>query len=144
MATSKKLWIGVTELTYANKAETEPEFETDVIKTFSGNITDGDDSPSWKVSIDQVRYAGTVEKFVELRKKVYSMMHTPNMIKIQEVSQIGNKETLDIIEIYYNAILDNQKVTFDVETRTIENLSFVATYKKEWINGTEIEIQKRQ
>lgn len=141
MATTKKLWLGTLELTYANKAETEPEIETDVVKTFSGNITDGDENPSWKISIDQVRYAGSVKEFVNVRKKVYQMMKTPDTVTIQENSKIANKETLSIGEIFYGCILDNKKVTFDVESRTIENLSFVATKKREWINGEEIPIQ---
>lgn len=141
MATTKKLWLGTLELTYANKAETEPEIETDVVKTFSGNITDGDENPSWKISIDQVRYAGSVKEFVNVRKKVYQMMKTPDTVTIQENSKIANKETLRIDEIFYGCILDNKKVTFDVETRTIENLSFVATKKREWINDEEIPIQ---
>lgn len=141
MATTKKLWLGTLELTYANKAETEPEIETDVVKTFSGNITDGDENPSWKISIDQVRYAGSVKEFVNVRKKVYQMMKTPDTVTIQENSKIANKETLRIDEIFYGSILDNKKVTFDVETRTIENLSFVATKKREWINDEEIPIQ---
>ena len=141
MATTKKLWLGTLELTYANKAETEPEIETDVVKTFSGNITDGDENPSWKISIDHVRYAGSVKEFVDVRKKVYQMMKTPDTVKIQENSKIANKETLNIDEIFYGCILDNKKVTFDVESRTIENLSFVATKKREWINDEEIPIQ---
>jgi hypothetical protein len=136
---SKRIWLDGIELTYANKAEAEPEIKTDVIKTFSGNITDGDDKPSWKVSIDTIRYNGTVKGYVEIREKIYEMMRNPATIKIKEVSTLPS-ETLTVSELFYNCILDNKKVTFDVETRTIENLSFVATKKREWINGTEIKV----
>ena len=140
MASKKRLYLGTLELTYANKAETEPEIETDVIKTFSGNITDGDESPSWKISIDQVRYAGTVKEFTNVRKKIYQMMKTADTVKITETSNLPS-ESLTVTEVFYGCILDNKKVTFDVESRTIENLSFVATKKREWINGEEIPIQ---
>lgn len=140
MASKKRLYLGTLELTYANKAETEPEIETDVIKTFSGNITDGDESPSWKISIDQVRYAGTVKEFTNVRKKIYQMMKTADTVKIRETSNLPS-ESLTVTEVFYGCILDNKKVTFDVESRTIENLSFVATKKREWINGEEIPIQ---
>lgn len=140
MASKKRLYLGTLELTYANKAETEPEIETDVIKTFSGNITDGDESPSWKISIDQVRYAGTVKEFTNVRKKVYDMMKNADTVKIRETSNLPS-ESLTVTEVFYGCILDNKKVTFDVESRTIENLSFVATKKREWINGEEIPIQ---
>ena len=140
MASKKRLYLGTLELTYANKAETEPEIETDVIKTFSGNITDGDESPSWKISIDHVRYAGTVKEFTKVRKKIYAMMKTADTVKIKETSNLPS-ESLTVTEVFYGCILDNKKVTFDVESRTIENLSFVATKKREWINGEEIPIQ---
>lgn len=140
MASKKRLYLGTLELTYANKAETEPEIETDVIKTFSGNITDGDESPSWKISIDHVRYAGTVKEFTNVRKKIYQMMKTADTVKIKETSNLPS-ESLTVTEVFYGCILDNKKVTFDVESRTIENLSFVATKKREWINGEEIPIQ---
>ena len=139
MASKKSIYLGTLELGYANKAESEPEIETDVIKTFSGNITDGDENPSWKVSIDTVRYAGTVKEFINVRKKIYEMMKTPDTVKIVETSSLPS-ETLKDEEVFYNCILDNKKVTFDVDTRTIENLSFVATKKREWINGTEIPV----
>lgn len=134
MATKKLIWLGSLELTYANKAETEPEIETDVIKTFSGNITDGDDKPSWKISVDKVRYSGTVDEFIKIRKKVYDMMKNSDSVKIVELSNIGSGEEVNVREVYYNCIVDNKKVSFDVETRTVENLSFVATGKREWVN----------
>lgn len=135
MATKKTLFLGSLELTYANKTETEPEIETDVIKTFSGNITDGDDKPSWKLSIDRVLYAGTVEEFRKVRAKIYDMISHPDTVQLKESSMIKSGETLNVVESYYNCIIDNKKVTFDVETRTVENLSFVSTGKREWING---------
>ena len=140
MASTRKLFIGTLELTYANKAETEPEIETNVIKTFSGNISDGDDNPSWKISIDTVRYAGTVEEFRNLRKKLYSMMKNPDTVKITETSKLPS-EKLTVTEVFYNCLLDNKKITYDVETRTISNLSFVGTKKREWIGGKEVPIQ---
>lgn len=135
MATTKKIWLGSLELTYANKAETEPEIETDVIKTFSGNITDGDDKPSWKISVDKVRYSGTPEEFIKVRKKIYDMMKNPGEVNLIEWSNMGNGQQVKVSELYYNCIVDSKKVTFDVETRTVENISFVATGKREWVNG---------
>ena len=134
-----KIWIGSFELTYANKAEIEPEINTEVIKTFSGNITDGDDQPSWKVSIDTIRYNGTVKGYIKLRQKMYQMMQKADTIKIRETSKLPS-ENMTVTEIFYNCILDDKKMTFDPETRTIENFSFVATKMKEWVNGNEIKV----
>lgn len=138
-SSTKRIFLGNYELEYANKAETESDSKTDTIKTFSGNITDGDDKPSWKVTFDVVRYAGTVADFIELRKQINRMAKTGDTIKIVEESSLPG-ETLKTEEIYYGSVTDSRKVTYDVETRTIENFGFVAADKREWVNGEEVSV----
>ena len=123
---------------YGTKGELSPDITNDVIPTFDGPVSDIGVDPSWELTIDRLRYAGTLKEFITIEQLIYSMLRTPKNLKIVDEITLESKETAKVTEILYNATLTDKKATFDPETRTAENLAFKGTKVRKWVSGKEI------
>jgi len=133
-------FIGSTYIGYGQKGELSPDISNDTLPTFDGPIPDIGVPPSWELTLDRIRYAGNVKDFIAVEQLVYSMLKTPQNVKIINKVPLANGETAKVTEILYNATLTDKKASFDAETRTVENLAFKGTKVRKWVNGEEIPI----
>ena len=93
-----------------------------------------------ELTLDRIKYAGSVKEFIAVEQLVYSMLKTPRNVKVVDEIVLENGETAKVTEILYNASLTDKKASFDAETRTVENLAFKGTKVRKWVNGKEITI----
>lgn len=136
MAT-KVIYIDGVHVGYANKVEVSPEISnSDPIKTFDGPIPSGTSEISWNVNIDKLRY-GTVAQYKQMEALLLSMFDNPKTIKVVESAK-GVDEKIKVTQHIYKCTLTDKKYTLEVESDTVENLSFKGTSMKEWVNGEEI------
>ena len=133
-------YIESTYIGYGQKGELSPDISNDTLPTFDGPIPDIGVPPSWELTLDRIKYAGSVKEFIAVEQLVYSMLKTPRNVKVVDEIVLENGETAKVTEILYNASLTDKKASFDAETRTVEHLAFKGTKVRKWVNGQEIKI----
>ena len=141
MATRRvEYYIGSTYIGYGQKGELSPDISNDTISTFDGPVSDIGVPPSWEITLDRLKYAGTVKEFIAVEQVIYNTLKTPQNLKIVDSVTLESGETAKVTEILYSAALTDKKASFDAETRTVENLAFKGTKVRKWVNGKEITI----
>ena len=141
MATRRvEYYIGSTYIGYGQKGELSPDISNDTLRTFDGPVSDIGVPPSWKLTLDRLKYAGNVKEFIAIEQVIYNTLKTPQNLKIVDMVTLESGETAKVTEILYSATLTDKKASFDAETRTVENLAFKGTKVRKWVNSTEITI----
>ena len=134
---SKRIYINNIKVGYANKVELSPDItNAEPVKTFDGGVPNGSDDVSWSVTIDKLRY-GKISDYKTMETLLLSMFKTPYTISIIE-EVIGVDGTIKVQNNVYKCILTDKKYSIDVESNTVENLSFTGAYMREYINGEQI------
>ena len=133
-------YVGSTYIGYGQKGELSPDISNDTIPTFDGPVADIGVPPSWELTLDRLKYAGTVQEFIAIEQTIYNTLKTPQNLKIVDKVTLESGETAKVTEILYSAVLTDKKASFDAETRTVENLAFKGTKVRKWVNGTEVKI----
>ena len=135
MAKRLDFYIGTTHLGYTQKADVNEELSNDTLSTFSGPVPDIGADPSYEVSCDLLRYEGTLEGFLNVKKIIRSTKNTPTSLKIVEKVTFASGETANITQVVQNCTLTSNKTNYDAETRTVSNLSWKGTKLNEYSNG---------
>lgn len=140
MAKRVEYYIEDIYIGYGTKGELSPDLSNDTIPTFDGPVSEVGVPPSWGLTLDRLKYAGTVAEFMAIETIIYSTISTPKNIKIVDRVKLESGETAKVTEILYGANLTDKKANFDAEARTAENLAFKGTKVRKWVNGKEIKI----
>lgn len=137
MAKRLFFYVGTTLIGTTQKVDINEELTNDTLPTFDGPVPDVGADPSYEVSCDVLRYAGTKEEFINIKKIIRNTKDNAQPIKVVEHLVFGSGEKGKFTQQVEECKLSSNKVTFDAKTRTISNLAFKGTKVKEFMDDKE-------
>lgn len=137
MAKRLDIYVGTTHVGFTQKAEVNEELTNDTLPTFDGPVPDEGADPSYELTLDVLRYAGSKNEFLNLKKVIRATKNTPQPIKVVEQLVFASGEKGKYTQQVEECKLSSNKVTFDAETRTVSNLAFKGTKVREFMDDKE-------
>lgn len=138
MAKRLEFYLGTTYIGSTQKVDINEELSNDTLPTFDGNVPDVGSDPSYTVSCDVIRYSGTKEAFINLKKVIRNAKDDPVTAKVVEYVTFGSGEKGKFTQAVEECTLSSNKIAFDAQTRTVANLELKGTKLKEYMDDKEI------